>query len=796
MTISKTLSIAVKRATLKVAVTGLVPFLSAAPVHGQQAESNVSTPAAARGVEEVLVTARRREESIQDVPVAVTAFNAEQLKSAGIVDMEDLRYSVPSLIISGAPSGPSVPAYTLRSQRQFEGLMTQDGSVVVYQAGVAQGRMHGANQAMFDTESVQVLKGPQGTLFGRNTTGGAVIIEPAKPTENLEGEVSLGFGNYGSRNAEGMLNVPLSDTVLFRAAASWIETDGFSLNPRSGKRHDNQDSLAGRASLTWKPSDSVEIYTMVQSLKSDDAGTLQTPIASLPINLAGLGGPEGLVPYLFNGINPNPACIAYMGGTNPNGLCSYDTQDYAALVAAARNGSIRTVASEVDPMSKTNRLNVTNIATVELGGVTLKNIFGYSDLSHEVVFDFDGTEVPGHASLGDLDAEQFSNEFQILGSSFDDRLDWITGLFYFKEDGHDTFYTRNLDAYPLNVNLPSISDGDVTNTSYSAFAQGNYKFESVPGLSATLGARYTVDEREIVAKSRNAAGCRVRDAAGVQLSPCAAPRDATFREPSWTVGLEYKIDQDAMVYLAHRRGYRSGGFNLRGESPAQLEPFNSELVNDIELGSKVDWSLGSISGRTNIALYHQWYEDIQRNVNKQSNAGVTSVIISTIVNAAEATVYGGELETTIFLTDDLEFSLSYAASIPRYDDFQDATYGDLSNNKFSGAPEHTGTATVRYKLPVPSSLGRLTMQADYYASSAFEFWDFNHPLARQKSFDLLGFSADWREFAGTGVDLRLFVKNALGKDYFTSGTFVNAFGTVSGFAGPPRTYGASLTYKF
>src|SRR5690606_24269604 len=202
-------------------------------------------PAAKPVFEEVVVTARRREEAAQKVPVAITALSSEAMEKAGIKNVEDLRFHAPALQVSPSPFGAAVPGYTIRSQRQTESLITQDPSVGVYFADVVLQRPHGSNQTMYDIESVQVLKGPQGTLFGRNTTGGAVLINPRKPVlGETEGEIGFGFGNYAAKSVTAAGNIPLGDTAALRVGGQINSRDGYTHNETTGKDQDDQDSQA------------------------------------------------------------------------------------------------------------------------------------------------------------------------------------------------------------------------------------------------------------------------------------------------------------------------------------------------------------------------------------------------------------------------------------------------------------------------------------------------------------------------------------------------------------------------
>lgn len=738
------------RNTVTLAGASLIAFvaeLGAMPAMAQTISGQDDQSASVAAGDDIVVTARRKDERLLDVPVAVTALSGDSLEEQRIDNVEALRFVAPALQVSPTAWGKSVPGFTIRSQRSLESIITQDPAVGIYFADVVQQRSHGTNGALYDLASVEVLKGPQGTLFGRNTTGGAILINPAKPTFDFEGSVQVEAGNYDLRRGTAVLNVPLSGKLAIRAAGQITRRDGFVKNVLTDTELDDLRTESGRVSLLWEPSDIFSSYFVANYFHQDDNGTA-FGIAQLD--------PDGIA------------------ATVPEMLASYNR-------ALARS-DFYTVENNRASSAFVRSWSISNTSTLELGEVTLKNIFGYRKVHNFVEFDFDGTPASFFESQVRLKAHQWTEELQISGNA-SDRLNYIAGAFYFRERGRDTqdsllFGTRS-------------NDGEGLNESYSVYAQIGY--ELADRLTLTVGGRYTWDDRTLTAFNTLNGVCRLVDETGTPLDPCLKQFNKLFTSPSWLVSLDYKPTSETLLYVSHRRGYRSGGWNLRSNRPTDQIPFNPEDVFDIEVGAK-----GSLLDNRltfSAAAYYQWYKGIQRTVSFPPAPGAP--LATTVLNAADAQIKGFEFEASARPMPLLEFSGSVAHTDAQYSDFTLFDGTDLSANAFAMAPKWTYTLRGKVIAPLDETLGELSFGASYYHQSSFFVTDSNigtPPIAAYGTFDLF---ADWRGIAGSPIDIGAFVKNLTKKEYYTGGVgFYNAAGYDAQTFGEPRTFGVSVKYRF
>jgi iron complex outermembrane receptor protein len=735
---------------------------AAACAQGTDRESQQKTAAessAPAGLGEVVVvTARRREENLQDVPLAITAIGGDQLARNSIVRLDDLTKVTPALQISPSSFSQNTPRFTIRSQSQFEPLLTLDPSVAVYFADVVQSRAHGLNGAMYDLSSVQVLKGPQGTLFGRNTTGGAVLIVPNAPTDRLEAAAAINVGNYDFAAVEGMLNVPLSETFAVRFAGRVARRDGYSVNRANGQRNDDQDNESWRASILY----------------DSHAGFKNT--------------------LLVNGFSADENGAAFkLTGATANGLFVAAYPTVPTLLTAERTASFHSYVSEQSGLGSTvDTIGVSNTTEVKIGDITIKNIFGYRDVDSFAKFDYDGTTFRMFDSTEHLRADQISDEFQVLGDAFGASMDWIVGAYFFREQG-----VNRQDAYldfPGIFSQDTVDKGEVENTSPSAFAQANYRI--IEGLSLTAGGRYTKDKRELIGSGSNFGVCNRIDSNGDVLAPCEYRVEKTFNSTTYTLGIDYQLSPNHLIYLAHRRGYRSGGFNLRARTPEEFTPFSPEIVKDVEIGFKADWDIGTTRLRTNLALYRQDYDDIQR----VQAAIIGGALVTTIVNAASATVDGFEVDATWLVGDNVELRGFYAYSDAGYDKWTAPLAGggvaDLSHNKFSYAPKRSAGSSLRFSYPL--ARGALSLQGDVYYQSEVQLQDANVvPDGVESGYTTANVRLEWEDVLGKpGVSAALWARNVTNTEYFTAGVPIEAFGSTVKTIGAPRTFGLELKYAF
>ena len=757
----------------------LVGVVSSSPALAQSTPE--PDPQEASALEEVVVTARRREERLQEVPVAVTAFSAERLQERPIFNVVDLNAYVPAMRIEGMNS-PDKLVVGIRGQRNAQVIPGQDNSVSFYFGEVPFGIPYGANQQFYDIGSVEVLKGPQGTLFGQSTTGGAILIGPKRPSQEFSASILGGYrafdggdGVYGT----AVLNAPLSDTLAVRAALNWIDRDGYvenkaalgipvaaGLTRNTGARLNDEKTTGARLSALWTPNDQLSSYFMYEYTR-----------------------------FRSNGSGFHT--LAY----NPASFTSFFFPGAAAQFTALQNqysDNFWTTRSASQSRADLDMHRVANTTTYQVNdNLTVKNIIAYRDFDRYNIQELTGFDLPILAAQLPDAGTEFSEEFQLQGTTWGGNLDWVAGLFYFDqkiEHGSGT----SIFGGPLSDTRQQIHS-----TSYAAFAQGTAKLVGIDErLSVTLGARYTTDDREVYIDgiNRNSGACTLTSG-GVTLpvATCFFDNSATFNEPTYTASLNFQADKDTLLYAATRRGYRAGGFAPDIQTRESNVRFNPEIVTDYEIGFKKDWDLNGVSLRTNGAIYYQDYADIQRFVAVDNPQNVA------IFNAAGATLPGAELEIQLVPTPGLELSASVSVIRPEYTSFRTAV-GDFTNNRLAQVPENQFTFGVHYDLPVSSDLGEIKIGADYFHQSEVYFTDTTQgptfgPDGGQKqgAYGLLNARADWNHIYGSNVGASLYVQNATAEEYHTYGIILypgNSLGYNSATIGDPRVFGFELRYAW
>lgn len=755
-------------------------------------------------LEEVVVTARRRTESLQDVPIAVTAMSEDYLRMSNIVELTDLRTHVPSLGITVAGTSTNIPQVALRGLRPSEVLITLDPAVPMYFSDVVMTPTHGTNLAMYDLASVQVLKGPQGTLFGRNSTGGAILIEPKRPGHEFGGYLETRLGNYDLRTVEGAVDLPVGDRVQFRLAGRTVERDGYQRNVADnalhGKRFWDEDSDSARLSMNVDVTDNLSNLLVVGYDKNEMLARVGRPVAFNPTSSLG-----GLVDRFHN-------------------------QDGAvdAALERARQRGVHDVETDVLARDKVENTLVTNTTTWDLtDSLTVKNIFGYRKVNYSAASDTDGTALPlfgtpvtvGSDVTRDVQArttqaEQFSNELQLAGTSFADRLTWLTGVYWYDMDASESSPVLIAGAGGgfggMEQNSPQ---GSVENEAYGLFAEGTYSLTD--RLDVTLGARQSWDKRSVTVANTRSGNCIVSDRDGVLLpnDACARTESERFSSPSWRAVVDYQVTPDAMVYGGVSTGYRSGGFNLRGTDNVSLIPYDEETVMTYELGSKSDWQFANgMSLRTNVAVYLSKFDDIQ----KTQDLVVDGVLGTNIVNAAEAEVKGLEFEAFFNPTQNLELMASYSYVDAEYKSWvkpgSGGTLLDVSNAEFPWIPEHSANAYIKYYVPVDPAIGDISLMASIYWQGEMSLDEdvgvnaLGYPeparsafLANEyeSSYSVINLRADWRSVMGSSFDLGIWVDNLRDEEYVVGGlTVEDSQGWASRVYGAPRTYGATLRWSF
>lgn len=760
-----------------------IAMLQAGPTLAQSTAKDTtqvapSGQAATPGDRDIVVTARRRAERLQDVPVAVTAVSGNALRAANIVQVQDIQQKVPGLTIQPSSFGSNVLQVAIRGQRQFDPYITKDPAVAVYFADVVQNRPQGLNAGMFDIDSVQVLKGPQGTLFGRNTTGGAMIITPVAPTGKFEGYAQVGYGNHNAKRAEGALNVPLTDWAALRFAGAIQRRDGYTNDVTTGQKLDDEHKDSWRVSLRLTPGAGITDRLVVNGFAAHENGVGYKLLGTLP----GIGL-----------------------GSAPNVL---------AELARVQSLPFYSTTSDLVLKTRIKTFSLANTTEIEVAdGMTLRNIAGYRYTGSHTPFDFDGSSLtftdatlrvlPYFYSREDMTARQYSDELQMLGKVFDGSLDYIFGGYYFLERGSDFQQTGGQGGVTINgvYQGDRITYGDpIRNQSYSGFAQFTYRLPFLAGVSLTVGGRLNHDLREITTRNLISNGtCRLVDASGQVLDPCQASYGKSFDRFTYTLSADWKILPDVLLYVAHRKGYRTGGFNISATTPNQFTPFLPEDVKDYEVGLKTSFHMGGGSGTFNIAAYDQDYKNIQRN----QGSIINGVFTQTIVNAASARIRGFEAELALRPTRFLDFGVNVAHIDAHYTHWVSDGI-DISGSMFAGTPSWTVSSNAGVTVPVGTS--QLALRGDVYLQSRTNMSDNNwvdsqgrvSPTSILPGYMLVNGRVELRKVAGTNVTLAVWGKNLAGERYVAGGTELanTGLGYTAGFLGAPRMYGVELSTTF
>ena len=782
-----------------------VSVIALAPAYGTRAQpaEPQASQADTSGLEEIVVTARRREEKLQSVPVSITAFSTADLQQKSVTSVQDLQYNVPSLSITGQNRDDA--EFTLRGlsggpvasgDRLTQSVATYFDQVVTNQAGPG---------VFYDLENVQVLKGPQGTLFGRNTTGGAVLFEPKKPVNDFEGYIQAQLGNYNDEEFEGVINVPIvSDKLLLRVSGNLARRDGYTQNVPTNQDLDDRNYEAWRVSLTWRPTDDFENSVVYNGIYKNENGSshvlyyLNPNTVLSTLSVPGFGKFDvtlGDGPAVSGLTGPNAAATFFAGIAAGHKFSLYPSDSYASVLARQQAAGIRTVFSDLRNEDKEYNWGVTDIATYNVSDdVTIKNIFGYRSDKQLQSYDYGDSILPLlRVTNTDADGwtannEQWTDELQLQGKSLGGNLSWIAGTYF--EFIHPGGFAQLLNQA---FGVPANRLTHQVDLSRSVFGQADYDFggvaDALAGLKLTLGYRYTWDNRTESSTTYDLPHICTQ---GDPVS-CTVSGSAEFHAPTWTVGLDYQVDPQTLLYVTSRRGFQSGGFNLPAPTAATLS-YRPEYVTDVETGIKSDWNIYGVKLRTNADYYHEWFSNLQESVGV---ATATGGIVTATENAAKASIDGFEFEGTLIPIKDVELSGFYSFTQAVFDDYISPTYGNLSGTQFFEVPKNKWGVTARYYLPVDETVGNLSITATYsYQEHTTSPTPADPIYGTLPGYGLLNLSVDWTNVYGQPIDASFFMSNALNKVYNIGGYPIDSLGIASALYGEPRMFGFRVKYRF
>ncbi|MBJ7483897.1 TonB-dependent receptor [Brevundimonas sp.] len=773
---------------------------SAPPASPQSAPEQTST------VDDIVVTARRRSESLARVPVAVAAISAESLTTQNITTQADLQTATPGLIVRST-QGSSQFNYAVRGQ-SVDAFSTSQPGVLTYVNEFQTTALSAGS--FYDLAGVQVLKGPQGTLFGRNTTGGAVLYATAKPEfDEVSGSVRGRLGDFNLRQVEGAVNLPLSDTLALRLAGSVERRDGFVRNLITNRDMNNVDRNSVRASLRWKPTDAFESTTVVEYNESQGDGDALTIYSAYA---PGSVGPDGrplstLGPTFYSSILDSlagPGAYAALLAANPG-----TTQGGLLEAAALQRARGTRFASINGPTGlDASSYYIINTSTYDLGPDTqIKNIIGYSNNENITLIDEDGSAFPFYQRLETTnESKGWSEELNISGKAYAGNLDYIAGVYYSYEkrlSGQDfTYFDLGPVANPIlgpvfgALSLP-ISNrlfGETETESIGAYAQASYKLDAfVPGLGVTGGIRYTQETNDFTALSGFA-----------PVFPGPVDEDVEASKPSWILGVDYQATPDLFFYANYRGSWRGGGFNysappINALATAGGNKFDPETIEDVELGMKFRGEVGGVPVRFNVAAYQSWVDDVQRVAYVTNPTFGPSAVT---VNAPGAEYKGAEIDGDFQPTAWLRIGGAYSYTDASYTGPKSLTIFStfLEFSTFADIAENSGSAFVELNAPVGQNGSTVKFRADGYAQSSSYFSNFGEtgaPGTEIPSYALLNLRLSIDNLFGRDIEAAVFAKNATDEEYYVGGI---GLGTLAGYnlavPGTPRIVGVELGMKF
>jgi len=764
-----------------VATLALTGFVAMTPLNVAKAQDQAT--ASNSGLEEIVVTARRREEKLQTVPISITAFTPADLTEKNINSGQDLTVFVPSLIMNNNAGFGS--GYSLRGQTSSLGA---GPAVVAYFAEVplvngqtGSGTFQGGtgDGQYFDLANVQVLNGPQGTLFGRNTTGGAILFTPQKPTNNFEGYGQVTVGSYNWHEFEGAVNVPIvDDKVLLRLSGDVSMRDGYTKDVGTffpGKDYNNRNFWAFRGSLVLRPSDDFENYTIISSLYRDENG----PGSSI------------------TAINPTGEFAQ-----------AYGAAAYAYLAAQLARGPRETELNSPQ-IDKEWDYGVIDVARLDLAdNFFIKNIAAYqADKNSANLTDFDGTPFvvqdlyPPKNERWAAASEQYSEELQFNGKALDDKLTFTVGGYveYSAPTNKPEFDVAEPTPVAPGVyeNIFVVAQSGSTQRSQAIYGQATYDlsglWDHLEGLKLTGGYRYTWDYRSDFSNIYIPTFGNICAEKAGAAPDCTLASSGHFHAPTWTAGLDYQILSETLLYVKGSRGYKSGGFNLATPAQSAFSEFKPEFVTDVEIGVKSDWEIMGMKARTDLSAYNDDYSNIQRSVTQLIN-GISAPITE---NAATATIQGIEFQGSVIPVTGTEVTLIYSLTAAKYNQFIDPLAGNMSDLEFPFVPKNKFSATLRQDIPIPADLGDLSLSATYSLQSHVRGDSTFSSTGIIQGYGLLNLRADWKGVYGMPLDVSMFVTNATDEVYVTKNFgLYNVFGIQDVEFGEPRMIGAQLRYHF
>ena len=775
--------------------------LIAVPAMAQEAPQD-SAAQNSSGIGEIVVTAQKRAENIQEVPIAISAVGSQFLESRGITSIDNLGSIAPNVKFERAPSNKTISQIAIRGSVTINPAVTWEPAVGLYLNGVYIAKAQGSIFDVADLERVEILRGPQGTLYGRNALAGAVNLVPKAPKGELAFRGEASYGNYDLKRVRAALDLPSLGPISIKLSGQIQQRDGFiqlTPNPfpqaflagpaRTGRTND-LDGKSGMVQVRFKPEGS----NFTADYMFDYSKFDQRPDYAQLVRVNRNGRPEDI-------FDPNSPGYPFAGAFFPLNLYT-DPQRRS------------TASLDANPLYERSRTYGHALTmALDVGSATIKSISAYRDLKWQDSLDLDGSPLPVAFTQRDTDFWSFSQELQITGKAFNDRLNYVAGAFYYREKA-ETLGPQSFFGGGANYQ----SDYGSNTEAIAFYAQLDYNLTDA--LKLTVGGRYTHEKKDIrrFFRINFDAANGITSPFVVANIPYGGVPDATFNRFNPAVTLAYQASQDINVYARFAQGFKSGGFNgetndFRAPTAAcptgafeLCNPYRPELVDSYEMGVKTRFADGRVI--LNLAAFWNEHKDIQLSVFTAAGAAA-----SVVKNAAAARIRGLELETVLRPVDGLTINGSIAFLDPKYKRYIDAVNGvdtDVSNNRaFPHTPKTTAALGVDWQV-IEGSWGKLNLGGDFnYVSGYFTFpyalvtanpSEQNANNTRSPGRSIVNLRAGIAEvpLGGGKGEFSLWVRNLTKeRDPQNFIDFGPGFGGLTvGYFPDPRTYGLTFGVRF
>jgi len=756
------------------------------PLFEAAKEENVLIESVPRQIlEEITVTSRKQAEGLQSVPLSVTAVDEASLQNQGTYNLVDIGRVAPNVSIGDSASFSGLSSAStifIRGIGQPDFLIISEPAVGVYVNGVYRSRTIGALIDVLDLERIEIIRGPQGTLFGRNTIGGAINVIAKKPTDTFDGSLSLAIGEDNFRETKVIVNSPLTETLNARFSGIIRRHDGYV----NALQYDNlelgeEDVYSLRAQLQANPTDSLEVNFEMDFSKESEA-----PAATIARNIGSIRGETDgpLVGWgaIFNAsLSGDEACLTgaeRQSNTNCFGNVYNTDGDYSVNSIWTDNSG-----AQIKPENELEIFGVALSVHWDLSNTKINSITSFRDTSAHFFNDLDYTPFVVSHNNNDIEHEQFSQEFQWVGETDLLPIEYVFGLYYFEEEGRQRETILNATSSADNLPLaPFLNFGDraIDNQVYAVYGQGTWHIS--PVIQLTVGARHSVDQKNF----------------SVLLDTISRAKDGPItgsqetQETTPIISLSWELSRSKMLYFSYSEGFRDGGFASRftAKLPDNLDAFEfgPEFVEVFETGLKSDW-LGDAL-RANLAFFHTDYSDLQ----VQAQAQTAGASFTTTQNLADVTLQGVELEVAALLGKHLrlDFGVGYLSNKINRIVGGSVKSDDVEitlDNEVPFAPEWNWNMAVTYHYRL-NGRGELITRVNWSYTDEQTFRIENNLDSFEEAYSVVDASMTYKS-KNLRWELVVGAKNLLNEKFATNGSFgVNAQTTFATVSRPRTIYGA------